>query len=476
MIENFKQSKLLKELFYNNKIALYSGFFSLFLISSLALFLGINVELYLFVILAIFGIFAIYLFLNYPWSWLYTIALTFALFFREEAEGVTTSDIIFGGFYFGSLYIWLFWYSLIKKRKLIKSTGDWFIFAFLFLMILNLFIALFNEVSALEWLRPSVMFSLILYYFPIREYFQEKKNLKRFLFIVALSVLEMDYIQYYEYIKVSQNYQYAYEMLHSERNVQTYFTAGTIAGMIFCIFEKNMIKRIIYLIFTSLTLGAVISTFARTYWIYLLFSTVIIFLLSGKIQKLRIFGYSITMSILISFLIFFLYKDNSKIFVRGLEYRLQSSTQGKKDISLQSRFAEYKVEYDFIKQFPLGGNGSGKLFHFYDPVNSNSKITNYQHNGYLLLFYRFGIPLGLIYIFILYYFMHKGYKNLFNQKDKFNKIISITSFLTLTLLIVANLVSSQFYTRDAVFILAISIALINIAEKNKQMNRDPQYA
>ena len=132
--------------------------------------------------------------------------------------------VLAGIFYDSFLLIWFLYKKLVKREKLLRGFADQLFIFFYLILILNLFIAVGNDVDWFDWLREYLLYSLILYYFPIREYFKEPKHIIKLLFLVGAVTIGLDLVQFYNYIKILKNIVYAYQFSNSMRINQHIFT------------------------------------------------------------------------------------------------------------------------------------------------------------------------------------------------------------------------------------------------------------
>ncbi|TAL68457.1 MAG: O-antigen ligase domain-containing protein [Bacteroidetes bacterium] len=439
---------------------------SLAIMSSLMIYFGIVKENGYIVLGIIIGLTLCYFFIKYPRFWLYTITFSLFIFFRKGEEGVSTFDLITGILYIGTLYPWLFWQIAVKRKKLIENIGDWFIIAFFILLIGNSLIAVAHGVTFLDWSREYLMTTLILFYFPFKYYFNDEKHLKRLLVLLAIVCILTDFQQFYDYYTIGMtNVVYAYEVLVSARIDQNLYTASTAFGILFALYEKKFSLRILYLIFTVINGFALISSFSRTFWIILLIEIVLFLFIIPMKQKIKLIYYLSFFSLALIITVMIAFKGNTLIILKAYEYRLTSSTQGRKDPSIQARLAEYQVVLKRISEYPLGGNGFFKEFSFFNPIKKSTSHTITTHNGFFYLFYRIGIPLSLFFIFFLLFFTIKSFLLFFKIKENFYKVLSLGSFCGLIVMIVSDFSSTQFNVRDGVFVLAFTFAFTTIAEK-----------
>lgn len=400
--------------------------------------------------------------------WIYIILLTSPIYLRSGSEGVELIDLVFAGFYFGSLYFWLFWAILVEKKNLFRNISDFFLLIFFLLGFALAITSYLNGVHLIDSFREFVLISFVLYYFPIRENFTEKKHLIHFSVIFSFAILLNSLGQIYDYYKgISAGLQYAYQLLSSTkiRINQTLFSFMILSASLFLLIKQKFVTRIwlaLLIVFSSI---ALITTFSRTFWLITMVVFGIYLLVLPFKHKIRLVlsGLIVLGSIFAASQVFF--KERADVVIQVIENRFLSTSKGAKDLSLIARMKEYETVIGKIKEYPLQGNGFFKQFRFYDVLEQETTTTTTIHNGYLFLFYRVGIPMGLLFIFCVFYFFIKSLKNIYLIDDLFFKFVAIASMTGLIVMIISGFTSSQFLYRDGTFLFAISFALVEITHK-----------
>lgn len=450
-----------------------AGYSKVFIISASIIIAGIvGVSIYfefdLYVMAGLLSLPFLYIILTYPKIWIYSVVLLFSLFFSKTDADLNFYEVAIAMIYNGGLYLWLFWSGLVTKRKLVRNKADW-LMLFLFVLLLgNAGIAMLNDVEFSAWAREYVLFSLTLFYLPIREHFSEKKDLITLLIVAAVAIFFVDFRQFYSYYYgiTSDDIQYAYELGKSVRINQTVFTIASIFGFMFAFNQKKKSYEYLIIIFTGITIVALITSFSRTFWVILLFALIVMFFfLPGK-QKIKLSLYVFFMSVLFVALGYIIAKDNMGIFFQYAQNRLSSSTKGTRDISLLSRLSEWESVFESMEYKWLAGNGFAKEFSFYNPISETTKHTSIIHNGYIYFIYRMGIPMTLMYLLVIFYYFYKSFILLRLVKEPFFKVLTISSFGSMAALFIINLTSSQFMYRDGLFTVAFLLAFISIIETN----------
>lgn len=447
-------------------ISMLIGFFALL---SILIWLGVYNELGLYILPIILGILWLLIITKHPKLWLYSIPLLAYFYFFDNSEGVTLIEAVVGFYFLITLFVWMFWLIVVKRKKIIENIPDALFLTFCIFLFINSIITVANDVPILDWGRESSNIFLIGLYFPIRYYLKDKRDLKIFLIILAIASIAASATQIRHYlVMVSVSAIYAYQLmlgLGIQYN-QTFFTSASVFAFGFGIMQRNIFYKIILVSVSLLSASALITTFSRTFWVILLIDFIVLFIYSKWKEKLKIVIYSSLIAIVFTVTIFTLFPNKADMFVVIMEKRLFSASKGISDISVKARISESKSTLAKVEEYPLGGNGLAKPFAFYDPITMGTLRTMTIHNGYIFLAYRMGIPMAILFLIVLIINLFKAEKYTRKSKDHFYRTLSLCTFCTILLLVMADFTSSQFYQRSATFVLAMSYAFVGIAEYN----------
>lgn len=437
--------------------------FALLPVLKLTIEKGYAISLLIFVItLPIF-----YIFFKNPKIWIYSIVLSFSIFliYRGDDDKVALLEIAIAILIYPGLLLYFLNKILLDRKKLIQNLGDLFLILFFVFLPLNAIIAYLNDVDLYRWLREIVIISLILLYFPIREYIKTEKDIAILLscaLIATISSIAYLVYHYRETTLITANY--AYELIFGLgakiKINHTIFTGAYFVSIILFVTRKNLVLRII-LFFTSFaSLVALIITVSRTFWIVTIIGTTILFIYYGWRERLKfLFFYFVIITATFSFIIY-TFGDNYKIVTRLIEHRFLTSVQGKKDKSVLGRLAEYPIVIKGILENPLWGNGFAKKIRFRDPIFVRTTTSHNIHNGFTSLFYRVGIPMGFLYIsFFIFYFLRAS-KLILTTKENYFQPYVLSGFIILIILFISQFTNQQFLFRDFNFGAFLSIAMI----------------
>jgi len=431
-----------------------------------------RIEFYLF--LAVLALPILWTMVNYPRVWIYFIALGLTVFLTSGEKEVNVFHILAGLFYNSFLILWFVNKLLIKREKISRNISDQIFLFFYFILIVNSIIAVSNNVVFFDWFREYLLYSLILYYFPIREYFTTKKQILTLLVLLGLSAIFLDLYAFYNYFKAMKDITYAYQFAgnSSMRINQQFFTSVGFSSIVIFFSVKTFRGKLFSFLVAILTTGALISTLSRAFWVSFI-AIVFIFLFYMKIKQVVQFLLIIIFFVGASaFAVQTIMPDRAELFKKYLVQRFNSTGKGKKDQSVRARLYEYREVVRAIKNSPIWGHGLRKEFMFYNNITQKTSKAHFIHNGFMNISYKTGIPLALAFYIPILLYMLKGFLISIRSSSYFHRTLAICGYLTLAMLFVTNFATSSFLFRDGLIVTAVAMALIGIAEQEYNKNKN----
>lgn len=434
------------------------------------LYVNFKFDIGLYLIGMVVGLFLTVLIINYPKIWLYTFAVMIGLFFHSRSEGVSVIDAVSSAFFNGSIYIWFIYKVFMKKEKAALNLGDWLILAFFILLVFNSIIAYFNDANMLIWIREYLVISIVLIYFPIRSILKTEEELKRFMVFLSIVIIGVGMYQgYLYYTKLNEIIvQYAFELKTGVNVNQTLYTVASAFGFVFTFNQLKRKYEISTMLFTGIAVISLVATFSRTFWVILAGFILLMFLFFPLNKKIKIINYLLIVLAIFFILAYLLMKENLFLYLQVIVDRFLSSADGKRDMSVVARLVEWEQVIKLIFQNPLSGNGMGKTFQFYSPIDLYTLHTDIIHNGYLFILFRAGIPLSLLYFGFHIFYTIKSYNLMLKSikiANNFIRALSISTFVSYLILYVVNLTSSQYFYRDGIIVSSLLVVFIHFIDK-----------
>ena len=455
-----------------------SGLFSLICFSLLSagiLYITLKNELGLYLLGLIFSIVLIVLYVKFPKYWLFSIASVSFLLFQQSDIGIGIMDLFFGGFVIAGSMIWIFWKIAVQKEKIVENIADWSILFFFIFVILNLPVALANDITFVDWVREYILLSSILIYFPVKYHIKEKKDIQILLalFGISLLILAVNHFVYYKNEGLSQAV-YAYQLQKSVATNQAIFCSGILFAILFSVTTKRILYRFFFLFISTIFIGALILSFSRTFWIAIIAEIIFFLFYLNRKQNIILIICLATITFIAGISLSTVFKDKSKFIITLIENRAKTATKGTNDESYKLRLVEYDIAKRGISDSPWGGVGFGYVIHFFDAAARVTLRGKNIHNGYYFLILRLGISLVIFFFIPTFYMLIKGEYYARKIKDGFYKSIILASVFTILIVLIGNALSNQLFVREGGMTLGISYALINISMNTYKRNNPKQ--
>ncbi len=404
---------------------------------------------------------------RYPQAWIFSVVALHAVWLRTSDKGLSLVEIAIVGFFFGSLSLWFLWQFVVKRKRLVRHAGDLLILIAAGLAVLNLGVAYYREVLILEWFRQFLLWAMILYYFPIREYITTDKRL-RILFYILLGVFCVVGVQTVQaYIRATTDIVYAYELV-SARSALTEMAlvAATIGCAGALLFARRLISNIFSLGLTVFFFSCLVATFSRSFWAATMMSLGMLYFFSRARQRAKILVMSLIGVVIAIFgILTFVGEDKAELFLVMLQTRFESIFSPTKSVSLEARGSESAELVKLIPESPMLGFGFGATFMFYDPIFNTYAVGNFIHNGYLYLAFKLGIPTALLFLAGLIIHLWRAIPLFRRVHDPLLRYALMVSFACLCAELMVSYFGNQFAFREGVFLYAINLALISIVER-----------
>ncbi|MBU3741805.1 MAG: hypothetical protein FGM24_05910 [Candidatus Kapabacteria bacterium] len=341
---------------------------------------------------------------RWPKVWIVTFLLSLPLFLTDTGTGINAREVALGSFFSGTVILWMIWSVGRPDRVLIRHWFDFLLLLYVILTGCNIVIALLNNVDPIEWAADFSVVCLMLYYFPIREYFTQEEDLKLLLIVAAISSIGMAGFTVYMYKQRMQDngLMYAYQLV-SSRSVT--LAAVHLLGVLFAIaglFYSTFRVRVLLLITAAVNAGALFLSFGRTLWVFFFVGVAMLMFFLRARQSVALATGLVAAGVLAVAVAFKVNPRLAEIGTRVVTHRFTSSAQlSGGDLSFETRIIEAEAALRHIKRYPLGGKGLRHPFISYHPIEQGHHNTSFVHIGYIGIAMRQGIPMLILMMVIL---------------------------------------------------------------------------
>ncbi|WP_428235434.1 O-antigen ligase family protein [Gracilimonas sp.] len=386
--------------------------------------------------------------------------LLLCITFLENNEGIEPIEI---PFYFAScLLVGYAGLKIITGNIIIETTLDRL---FLFLSVLIPFAVLYgivNGSSPYTAMGEATNYFGVYLYFPVREHIKHKafRKVVFWVLLVFMAFVAIRNLYFYREILIQATLPWQAENARVAAN-EFILLFGCCLSVSFAAITKHPVKQIIFTGLFVITLGMLILTQSRGYWIAFFMGLLLIFAVIHKRGKIKITYTAIILLTTVVTIASIYFSGLFSTVMEGLANRFQSLASGKLDISLLERYLESKTVLNLISFNPIAGYGFGytytKKILFFDHFIE----TSYVHNGYLAAWFKFGI-MGLLTILSIWILNIKYGIQVYRKSPTLShKAVAITIAGTVFGLLFVNNTSPQVLTFESLLIVVLGSTFLS---------------
>ncbi len=326
------------------------------------------------------------------------VVLAGAVVLSRFKEGFQPEEILYGLYYLSFLTYWYFTRLFLYQNRLIRDPSDRGVAFFLVWMTLAFGLTLVFGGKLRDGLSEWIALSMLAFYFPVKELCLRYRHGPT---LVLGLILWLGFFitagKYLNYRETLLNATQAWEVVRGRApSYEMFVMIPSLILLVLLITVKRWSHRLVLLVGFFFFFIGLLMTQSRGYWADFAFGSLILLLLIPLSQKKRLllFGlYAGTGTFVVALLLF---GDLVPLILAGLLDRLLSiGSAASKDVSMLNRFLEYKAVWERIRINPILGYGPGVSYRYFDIVYGLSITKSFTHNGFLALWYKYGL-LGLL--------------------------------------------------------------------------------
>ncbi|MFQ5568044.1 MAG: O-antigen ligase family protein [Rhodothermales bacterium] len=424
-------------------------------------------------LLMLVGVAAWYLF-HHPLLNLCVTLVGFVVVADYEA-GFQFREIAYGLYLYTLLGHWYVTRCFLYRERILLTAEDKALFLFLILLPFTIPITILFGGSLTGVISESFSLSLLALYFPLKEACARYRYGTRALLLVILClgvlVASRNVMNFQTMLSsATQAWQVATGRVWTNDNL---LMVTSLFGLVTMFFARRWWSFGILGGCFLLCFAGLILTQSRGYWLAFLFGTLAMFVLVDAHQRKRMlvlgfFGLAAVTGI--GFAFFGTYMN---LLVGGLVERFASvQTAATADVSLINRFREMATVWDHVVRNPVIGYGMGVPYEFFDIANEVTDNDALVHNGYVGLWYKFGLwGLGLM-LFFWARVIWRGVQA-FSMKhgSYWTRVCGLAASLSLIAFTLSTITSNPFFLKDSLFIFSLVAGLAGGAYLRGQLER-----
>lgn len=390
---------------------------------------------------------------------------------RYEA-GIQVTEILFGLYYLAFLAHWFVTRLVVYREPILRRPEDKALLLFLIGMTLSVVLTILYDGVLKTAFSEWIALSILGFYFPIKEAsVREKHGLKIIFAIVCGLALYAAFLNLLEYRAGLQSAVHMWQVVRGRVVTNdNLMMASSLLTLVLVVFVRTWRARLGASVLFLLCFASLIFTQSRGYWAAFLFGAFVMFVLVDRRRK----GWLLALGGIGGVAVFaagvLVLGDTMFVIMSSLASRFASiSTAIFEDVSLRARFVEAQAAFEHIKTNPILGHGLGVEYRFYFLPSKTNVIRTFIHNGYVSLWYRFGLwGLGLV-MFVWGAGIWRGIQ-VFRQQAApyFARVVGLGAASALAAFLLSANTSNPLYLSDATFIITALLGLAGGAYARSQ--------
>jgi len=457
------------------KLGTYVPFFGVAAVLSSALFVELTLDIPFLASGIGLALLLIVLMLRSPRAWIATSILILPVFLTESGKGISAFEVAVGGSLLVSISLWVLYKLATNYSSVLRTWPDIALLLWLLMSVLNVMVALANDVDIVFWFSEWALYILILYYLPIREYYggTESGRMQLLTLILVSSILQSLYSIWNFKQRMASTLIYAFQLESARSVLLGPIFLLVILGCIVALFTVTSRRgRWLALFGLLINTVALVITFTRTLWVMGavgLFITLSFLTIRQVVTTISAAAGATSAVVSVAYAFFPKLTDIALMLIK--KRFLSSSRLRGGDYSFETRIIEATAAWERIVETPLGGQGIRASVLAWDPIVQASSYTQFIHFGYVGLTLKLGFPLAIFLVSILSAFLLRGIHDVLTNLTLLRtmpslRIMGVLLVAYTPIIYVVIFMSGVFDQRYGMFMFAFLFAMSAILRDN----------
>ncbi len=411
---------------------------------------------------ATLGIIAVGFFFMNPLLNLMLVILGFVLISSNE-EGFQMIEIAYAVYLYTVLLMWFLQHKISEPRKILTKKSDYAIALFLGMLPATLILTILFHGDFLIAFSELISLSMLLIYFPVKyTVVHYQAGPKLILIMVVIMSVVVAIVNTLEYASDLSNATALWHVSGSRVVVNDcLLMIGSLINLTLLVYARGPVSLLLSASALAFTFAGLIMTQARGFWLAFLLGVLALILLVKTSERIKIITTGAILSVLILGVGYILLGPFLNVIIEGITERFSTiATSFTQDLSLVNRFRETRSVFEKIIMNPLIGYGPGVSYLFYDIVHQSTDTDSFVHNGYIGLWYKYGLwGLGLV-LYFWYSTIKLGlraYRS--NTAERWTRLAGLAGAVPLIALTISTLTQNPFFLKNYLFVIAIAAGL-----------------
>lgn len=324
---------------------------------------------------------------------LVVLLVGFALVLDND-EGIQVEELLYGLYYY--IFI-LYWYGrrFLRREPFIHTRTDCALALFGgggLVAGIALGLLFGAPLSLIRW--EATAFAMLSAYFPVKELCRQERygpeSILAVFFWLGLFAAVRNLLNFREIIMFATEAWQVSDARPGLNDMQLMIPG--LASLVLLVNERTWPRRLLLLGAFLLFTGSLVLAKSRGFWINFAFGVfLLLFLLRGRYRWRLIFLLVGGSAVLITLVLTFFGPLAELIFAGTVKRFGTLETALTQDESLVNRFIESSAVWEGIRQNPVLGHGFGTTFTYFDILHLATLTKAFIHNGYIGLWFKFGL-------------------------------------------------------------------------------------
>ncbi len=390
---------------------------------------------------------------------LYVVLVGFVIVANNEA-GFQLREIVYVLYLYATLAHWYMSEWLSAGQRFLQTTEDKALFLFLILVPCTIPLTVIFGGSLVGAVSELFSLSLLALYFPLKETIARRPDGARAVAIVVVLVGVLVALRnLFEFRTMLGNVTMAWQVAFGRVVTNdSLLCISSLFSLALLVTARTWRSRALLSGTALICFGGLLLTQSRGYWLAFLLGAVVMFVVLDWRHKLRLLligALGTAAGIIIGYILVGPYMN---LLLGGLTDRFASVSTGIfTDDSLINRWRETGAVLEKTKLNPIVGYGMGVSYSFYDIVHEATDFDALVHNGYVGLWYKFGLwGLGLMLFFWAGTIRRGILAFRMPTVSAFARRCGLAGAVGLCAFTLSTITSNPFFLKDSLFIFSLT--------------------
>ena len=391
------------------------------------------------------------------------VAIVGFVVMANNVAGFQLVEILYAAYLYAMLAVWFVRHRVLAGHPIITSRADGALTFFLALLPATLILTYAFDGDFRVAASELISLSMLLIFYPVRHTVASHKSGPRLILltVVTLGAL-VAVVNLIEYAGDLSNAWAAVQIAGSRVVVNDcLLLTGALASLTLLVYARRFWAATFYLGTFALTSAGLIVTQTRGYWLAFILGFVsLLYLMNTKQRARTLIGCAIAGGIIFG-IAYAMIGPFLFVVTGGIIERFSSlGTAITQDLSLINRFRESWAVLGHIVWNPFIGYGPGVPYEFWDIVHQSTHKDTFVHNGYIGLWYKYGVwGLGLVMFFWLSTVRNGVRAFRTSGAGMWTRLAGLSGALPMIAVLVATLTANPFYLKNYLFIIGVSAGM-----------------